>query len=531
VSATNKYSIDKVKKTYLALRIEKGIEFKMNNSKFFVMRNQNTKSKYIDAIVILMVLLLSSFSLFYNLSALPVKMWDEAIYANNSIEMMTDCNLLVVKHEGKPDLFNTKPPLVIWLQALSMKLFGINEFAIRFPSALFGLFTVLAVYFFCARVIKSRITGLFSVLVLITSKGFVGYHVTRTGDLDAVLVFWLTLYSLIFLTILMYPSRKPNYYFSLLSIGIIFAFLTKGVAGFLFLPSMLLISFLFGNHNIYKQKLIYIYAFFSLTVCIGYYILREYLSPGYLDLVINFEIFRISEVVASWQTHPFDFYIWLIVEHFYPFYYVLPLTIFLPFLFKFKSNEFKISIYLLILCIGYFVMISYPPVKLEWYDAPLYPIMAILIGLLITKLIKLLSGIMKSGYSKYFKYALIVILLASYTYPYRNIIESYKYPENIYVMERDGAYLKYLKTNYPKINNIKVFKIEKHKRHYDQVLFYKRAYEKTLDYKISIVSENSFGPGDFVIATRKEIKNIILEKYRVEEINNWKSGSLFKIIE
>ncbi|OQX79363.1 MAG: hypothetical protein B6D61_03635, partial [Bacteroidetes bacterium 4484_249] len=376
---TKYISIDKVKKKLiLQSELKKGIGFKMSNSKFFNMRNQNTKSKYTGTVVFLLVLILSSFSLFYNLSDLHIKMWDEAIYANNSIEMMTDGNLLVVQYEGEPDLFNTKPPFVIWLQALSMKLFGINEFAVRFPSALFGLFTVLVVYFFCARVIKSRVTGLFAVLVLITSKGFVGYHVTRTGDLDSVLVFWLTLYSLIFLTMLMYPFRKPKLYFSLLATGIIFAFLTKGVAGFLFLPSMLLISFLFGNHNIYKKKLIYIYASFSLTVCIGYYILREYLSPGYLDLVINFEIFRISEVVASWQTHPFDFYIWLIVEHFYPFYYVLPLTIFLPFLFKFKSNEFKISIYLLILSIGYFVMISYPPVKLEWYDAPLYPIMAIL---------------------------------------------------------------------------------------------------------------------------------------------------------
>ena len=175
-------------------------------------------------------------------------------------------------------------------------------------------------------------------------------------------------------------------------------------------------------------------------------------------------------------------------------------------------------------------MISYPPVKLEWYDAPLYPIMAILIGLLANRLIKLLSGIIKSGYSEYLRYTLIaIVLLSGLIYPYRNIIESFKYPENIYVMERDGAYLKYLKTNYPDTRNIKVFKIEKHKRHYDQVLFYKQAYEKNYGYKIDIVSNNNFKAGDYVIATRKELRDTIIENYSAEEINNWKSCYLYKI--
>lgn len=487
--------------------------------------------KYFDFVIVIMVLILSCIPLFYDLSGLHIRMWDEAFYANNSIEMMTNCNLLVVQHEGKPDLFNTKPPFVIWLQALSMNFFGINELAVRLPSAIFGLFTVIIVYLFCATVIKSKITGLFSVLILVSSRGFVGYHVTRTGDLDGVLVFWLTFYSLLFIRMLVYPSRNIKFYFSLLSIGIICAFLTKGIAGFFFLPSLLLISLLFGNHSIYKHKILYVNAFISLTICMGYYVIRELLLPGYLEIVINFEIFRIKDVVASWQVHPIDFYILNIVKKFSPFYYVLPYTIFIPFLFKYKSNEFKISIYLLILSVGYLVLISYPPVKLEWYDAPMYPLMAILIGLITDKLIKLLSKIVKSNFSIKLRYALILItLLAIFIYPYRKIFDSFKSPENIYVMEMDGAYLKYLKTNFPEINKLKVFKIEKHIRHYDQVLFYKKAYEKQNDYEINISSDSSFNNGDYVLAVKNELKSIINNNYSVQEINKWKSGTLYKII-
>ncbi len=39
-----------------------------------------------------------------------------------------------------------QPPLVLWLQALSMQFFGINSYALRIPSALFALATVLVLY-------------------------------------------------------------------------------------------------------------------------------------------------------------------------------------------------------------------------------------------------------------------------------------------------------------------------------------------------------------------------------------------------
>lgn len=487
--------------------------------------------KYLSLGIILLVLIISYFPLFYNLDELHIRMWDEAIYANNSIEMATNHNLFVVQHEGKPDLFNTKPPFVIWLQAISISFFGINELAIRLPSAIFGLFTVLIIFIFCVKVIKQKVTGLFSILILLTSKGYVGYHVTRTGDLDVFLVFWLVFYSFLFIAVLIQPRFKPKHYLPVLSIGVILAFLTKGIAGFFFLPLLMIITFLFGNHKIYRNKLLYIYAFFTLLVCSSYYILREILSPGYLEMVINFEIFRITDVVASWQVHSFDFYIWHIVDNFYPYYYLVPLTILSPFFFKFGSDRFKISIYLLILLIGYFLLISYPPVKLEWYDAPLYPIMAILIGLTLNQLINLISNLLKPGISKKVKYTLIsIILLAIFTYPYRTIINSFKYPENIYGLEMDGAYLRYLKNAFPDIKDITIFKIEPHNRIYDQVLFYKKAFEKQHSYLINISSDSSFKEGEYVIVSKNELKYIVENNYTVTEINNWKSGTLFKII-
>ena len=49
--------------------------------------------KYLSLGIILLVLIISYFPLFYNLDELHIRMWDEAIYANNSIEMMNSGNL------------------------------------------------------------------------------------------------------------------------------------------------------------------------------------------------------------------------------------------------------------------------------------------------------------------------------------------------------------------------------------------------------------------------------------------------------
>src|SRR3989344_1873232 len=45
-----------------------------------------------------------------------------------------------------------KPPVYAYLDIFPVKIFGLNEFAVRFPSALFGVLTVLVTYFLTKRI-------------------------------------------------------------------------------------------------------------------------------------------------------------------------------------------------------------------------------------------------------------------------------------------------------------------------------------------------------------------------------------------
>src|SRR4030066_2459796 len=70
--------------------------------------------------------------------------WDEINFAESAREMIESGDYLTVQINFTQ--FWEKPPLFIWMQVVSMKLFGINEFAARFPNAICGIITLLTLY-------------------------------------------------------------------------------------------------------------------------------------------------------------------------------------------------------------------------------------------------------------------------------------------------------------------------------------------------------------------------------------------------
>jgi 4-amino-4-deoxy-L-arabinose transferase-like glycosyltransferase len=66
--------------------------------------------------------------------------WDEINFAESAREMLVTHDFSRVQINFQP--FWEKPPLFIWIQAGSMAIFGINEFAARLPNALVGIITL-----------------------------------------------------------------------------------------------------------------------------------------------------------------------------------------------------------------------------------------------------------------------------------------------------------------------------------------------------------------------------------------------------
>lgn len=70
--------------------------------------------------------------------------WDEINFAEAAREMLLLDDYLRVFINFQP--FWQKPPFFFWLQALSMEIFGVGEYAARFPNAICGIITLMWVF-------------------------------------------------------------------------------------------------------------------------------------------------------------------------------------------------------------------------------------------------------------------------------------------------------------------------------------------------------------------------------------------------
>lgn len=305
--------------------------------------------------------------------------------------MFKSGDYLVTTFGGEPDLWNTKPPFLIWVQVAFMKLLGVNELSIRLPSAIAVLFTCIALLLFSVRHLKSFAFGGMTILVLVTSSGYIGLHAGRTGDYDAMLSLFTTLSALC--CFVYCENRKArNLYLFILFLAL--AVLTKSISGLLFAPAFLLYIAFTGNLGpILRNRHTYLAFLFFLVLVVGYYGVREYVHPGYLAAVRENEWGgRYLEVIEEHQGSFWYYLENLINERFTIWYLLLPCG-FLSGLWLRDRRMRRLSAFSALLCLSWLLIISTAKTKLPWYDVPMYPFMAILAAFFIYSLLILLKQI------------------------------------------------------------------------------------------------------------------------------------------
>lgn len=105
------------------------------------------------------IIVLAFFLRIYKIQTFPPGLYsDEASYGYNSYSILkTGGNEYAQKFPLSFKSFGDyKPPLTAYLTIPSIAIFGLNEFAIRLPSALAGTATVAIVYFLTAEIFKVR---------------------------------------------------------------------------------------------------------------------------------------------------------------------------------------------------------------------------------------------------------------------------------------------------------------------------------------------------------------------------------------
>ena len=104
--------------------------------------------------------------------------WDEAIYGVIARNLLSRPGLTLY-YAGQP--WFEKPPFLFWLMAASSSFFGMTEFALRLPSAFFGI-GAIALQYFAARRLSGRVnesepSGVMQVKIkIIGEASFVSFY-------------------------------------------------------------------------------------------------------------------------------------------------------------------------------------------------------------------------------------------------------------------------------------------------------------------------------------------------------------------
>ncbi len=367
----------------------------------------------------LLVILILIVPVFGHLSELPIQTWDESRLAVNAFEMYKNHNWLVTHFMWEPDMWNTKPPLLIWLQVASLNVFGVNELAIRIPSALAAVVTCLFMYGFLLKKFNNMLLAIAAPAILIVAEGYTRLHGIRTGDYDALLTMFTTIFMLNFYVYL--KEVKPGRLLITI-IVLALACLTKGIPALMFGPAMLAMA-------VYHKKLKQIFTswefYTGLIIFIllvpGYYLLREHYNPGYLSAVFKNELGGRFFTALEDHRESWEFYFTKI--------YFLDATCLLlaglgmNMAFYAKDKNIRdLSAYLAIAVISFLVIISFAETKLDWYTIPVYPLMSILAAIAINTMVD--YALKQTKVKKQVRIALLTVsILCLYGIAYGNIME------------------------------------------------------------------------------------------------------------
>ena len=184
---------------------------------------------------------LAAFNLVFRLGSEVVSEWDESMYAISAWEMGRTGNLVATTFLGALDYYNSKPPLNVWLIALSFKAFGMNLVSLRLVSVVSAWLTVAVLQGWARRAFGAAV-ALVAGLVLATTFGFVYVHSGRTAETDALFTL------LILLTVVaLWGEEKQPWHLAWLGPIAAAVFLLRGMA--VLMPLAIVLAVLVGRNR------------------------------------------------------------------------------------------------------------------------------------------------------------------------------------------------------------------------------------------------------------------------------------------
>lgn len=325
-------------------------------------------------IIFLGYFLFALYLAYYQLGNAPLANWDEAWYAEVTKQILKTHELVVLRWNN--ELWLEKPPMYMWLTAITATIIGLSEFSVRFVSALSGVIVIMLV-----AITSYRWYGFVPSLLAFSSIALNNIFIwrMRSGNIDT----FVTL--LIFLTYFVLLSTK-RYKYPVL--GILFAciFLTKASLVIFPLVIFIIYELMFKRKKIIKRYQDYLLLFGLFFLISGIWLYLGYLKVG--PDFVTYALFKSDQGVAHSSLLHFN------VDYIQHMYYSLQRRFFWVLLIGAGFALFlvkKQKKLLLLLLYGFllFFQLSFTEKNNNWYLIPSMPFWSLLIAFGTYRIIKL----------------------------------------------------------------------------------------------------------------------------------------------
>ncbi|MBN1521079.1 MAG: glycosyltransferase family 39 protein, partial [Candidatus Aureabacteria bacterium] len=334
--------------------------------------------KKLDFVILL---LFSSFLIFWNLSSISLWSPDEPRFGAIVRHMVRENDYLIPKFNGK-NLY-WKPILVYWLMAFPSKIINdATELTTRLPSALSALGIIVAFFFFLKKY-SSRKTAFLAGIILITNYTFL--EQSRLAIIDMTLTFFMFLATISFY-IGYINKEKRRKWFLLFYVFCGLSVLSKGPVGVI-VPALIVFFFLFSSRRleVIKDMILPSGMLLFLLATLPWYIaaLLEGGREFFQEFIIKQNIIRFFHAFDHIQ--PFYYYLDRVATHFFPWSLLLPAALILNWKDFKKEKEtssgkpsFFLFMWVWLLVVLFFFSISKS--KRSQYILLLYPAMSLAVA-------------------------------------------------------------------------------------------------------------------------------------------------------
>jgi 4-amino-4-deoxy-L-arabinose transferase-like glycosyltransferase len=276
-----------------------------------------------------------------------------------------------------------KPPLHYWLNAISMSIFGENEFAGRLPGALCGLLTVLFTYH-VGRKLFGRREGILAALILGSASGFLIQG--RINLTDMTLTFCMTATIGCFLLASHPGESKKGVYYHLFYLFSALAFLAKGLIGIVLPGGVIFLYMLFCKRwRLMKEMRLFTGMLLLLAVAVPWPLLASLRNPEFFNFFFIHEHFTRFLTKVHGRYQPIWFFIPILAMTMLPWSFFVPQALLRVWRERRKPGGDQI-LFLIIWAAFIFLFFSKSNSKLIPYILPVFPPLAVLLGLLFSRL-------------------------------------------------------------------------------------------------------------------------------------------------